>query len=120
MQILGSINQTEPFKEMNDVEYHGVKTLVPRSMARGKKIFKPRVVYKIKTKPPTAEHPRGEIERFRYRLPIAAFTRMLKAGIDYEDKYASTVQWAAIKILIALAVRYNWDIVLIDIKTFFL
>ena len=45
---------------------------------------------------------------------------MLIQGVDYEEKYASTVRWNSIKILIAIAVKMDYDIVLFDISTFFL
>ena len=106
--------------EQNSFAHHNVYELVPRSAARGKRIFKPRPVLKIKRKPPSAEHPHGEIDKFKYRLTIAAFTRMLIQGVDYEEKYASTVRWNSIKILIAIAVNMDYDIVLFDISTFFL
>ena len=106
--------------EQNSFAYHNVFEIVPRTAARGKKIFKPRPVLKIKVKPPSAEHPHGCIDKFKYRLTIAAFTRMLTQGIDYEEKYASTVRWNSIKLLIAIAVKMDYDIVLFDISTFFL
>lgn len=106
--------------EQNSFAHHNVLEIVPRSNARGKKIFKPRPVLKIKVKPPSSEHPHGAIDKFKYRLTIAAFTRTLVQGVDYEEKYASTVRWNSIKILIAIAVKMNWDIVLFDIATFFL
>ena len=45
---------------------------------------------------------------------------MLTEGIDYQEKNASTVVWAAVKMLLAIAVKHDYDIVLIDIATFFL
>ncbi len=106
--------------EINSFRERGVFTLVRRSEAKGKKIFKSREVLKLKLNPPDLEHPMGSIDKFRYRMTIAAFTRMLKQGIDYKEKYASTVQWNAIKILIAIAVKEDFDIALFDIATFFL
>jgi hypothetical protein len=45
---------------------------------------------------------------------------MLTEGIDYQEKNASTVRWAALKMLLAIAVKLNYDTFLIDIATFFL
>jgi hypothetical protein len=53
-------------------------------------------------------------------MTVAAFTKMLRQGIDYEEKHAGTVRWNSIKILIAIAIKFDFDIVLVDIKTFFL
>ena len=45
---------------------------------------------------------------------------MLKQGIDYAEKYASTVRWGLYLLLFALAAKFDYDIVLFDIATFFL
>ena len=107
-------------KEKQSFEHHNVLTVVPRSAAKGMKIFKPRPVLTLKVNPPTELEPHGSINKFKYRLTIAAFTKMLTQGIDYEEKHASTVRWNSVLMLIAIAVRHNFDIVLFDIKTFFL
>jgi hypothetical protein len=106
--------------EQNSFGEHNVFTLVERSVAFGKRIFKPKVVLKIKLLAPTPDFPLGRIDKFKYRLTIAAYTKMLKQGVDYAEKHASTVRWPSIKLLIAIAVKFNLDIVLFDIKTFFL
>jgi hypothetical protein len=106
--------------EKESFAHHGVYDLVPRSAAVGRKIFKPRPVLKIKVNPPTDEHPHGSIDKFKYRLTIAAFTKMLTQGIDYVEKYASTVRWNSVKMLIAIAVWHDYDLVLFDITAFFL
>ena len=53
-------------------------------------------------------------------MTIAAYTKMLKQGIDYEEKHASTVRWNTIKIMFCIAVQFDLDITTVDIKTFFL
>ena len=96
--------------------------IVPRSMAvsRGKRIFKANRVFKKKFLPPDATHPEGKLEKYKVRLTIAAYTRVLTEGIDYADKHASTVRWSAIKMIIAIATKFDYDLVLLDISTFFL
>jgi hypothetical protein len=106
--------------ERNKWEQHGVTVLVRRSEVGGKKIYKCRPVMKIKTLPPTLEHPFGALDKFKFRATIAAFTRMMTQGIDYKEKYASTVRWDSIKVLLAIACMMDYDIVLFDISTFFL
>jgi histone deacetylase 1/2 len=107
--------------ERNAFARHEVLTLVPRSeIPKDKKIFNPKRVMKININPPCEEHPTGSIDKFKVRMTIAAFTRMLTQGIDYVEKHASTVRWNSIKMLIAIAVRFNLDIVLYDIASFFL
>ena len=100
--------------------HHEVLKIVPRSAANNKRIFKSRPVMKIKINPPCEEHPHGSIDKFKVRMTIAAYTKMLTQGVDYEEKHASTVRWNSIKMLIAVAVRFDFDIVLYDISTFFL
>ena len=89
-------------------------------MAEGKKIYKPRPVFKIKINPPDANNVHATIDKFKYRLTIAAFAKTMTQGIDFEEKRASTVRWEATLLLISMAVQHNFEISLIDIKTFFL
>lgn len=76
-------------KEQKSFAEHKVLTIVPRSEAleAGARICKPKVVLKIKWLPPTPDHPLGQLDKFKYRLTIAAFTRMLVQGIaiDYAE-----------------------------------
>jgi hypothetical protein len=111
---------TAELVEKNNFAHHQVYDVVPRIEAKGKKIFKPRPVLKLKLNPPNATDPNGSIDKFKYRLTIAAFTKMLTQGIDYQEKHASTVRFNSIKILFAIAVLHDWDIVLYDIRSFFL
>ena len=105
--------------ELNQMKELKVWELVPREDIRGK-IFKPKLVFKIKLNSPTAENPHGTLDKFRARLTIAAFTRILKEGVDYEEKYASTVHWNSMRNMLAIAAHHDLDITLFDIKTFFL
>ena len=107
-------------EERNSFAYHGVYTLVPRAAARGKKIFKPRPVFKIKINPPDKNNAVATLDKFKYRLTIAAFAKSMKQGVDFEEKRASTVRWEANLILINMAVQHDFVISLVDIKTFFL
>jgi hypothetical protein len=45
---------------------------------------------------------------------------MMRQGVDYDEKHASTVKWNSVKMLIAIAEKFDLDIVLYDIKIFFL
>jgi hypothetical protein len=107
-------------KEQNSFKHHDVYDLVPRSRARGKKIFRGKEVLKRKINPPTKFNPLSSLDKHKYRLTIAAFTKMLTQGIDYEEKRSNTVRWAAQLMLIAIAVKFDYDILLLDIETFFL
>ena len=112
--IIAMLEERESFRQRQ------VYILVPRSQADGHRIFKSRPVLKMKFNPPTSEEPHGSLDKFKYRLTIAAFTSMLVQGIDYKEKFASTVRWAATKLIIAQAVMEDWDLLHVDIKTFFL
>ena len=107
-------------EEKSSFLHHNVYSLVPRGDAKGRKIYKPRPVFKIKINPPDNVNSQPTIDKFKYRLTIAAFTKTMTQGIDFEEKRASTVRWEATLLLISMAVQYNFDICLIDIKTFFL
>jgi hypothetical protein len=45
---------------------------------------------------------------------------MLKQGVDFEEKYASTVRWDSIKVLLGMACQFKLNVALFDIATFFL
>ena len=107
-------------QEKNSFEEHGVYHLVPRSSVGGKKIYRPRPVFKIKVNPPDRENPHPTLEKFKYRLTIAAFARTMTAGVDFEEKRASTVRWEATLAILGIANHYHLGITLFDIKTFFL
>ena len=110
--ILAELSERQSWDAQDVVE------IVPRSMAvsHGKRVFGAKRVLKKKFHPPDAEHPEGRLDKYKIRLTIAAYTRMLTEGIDYADKHASTVRWSAIKMIIAVAVKFDYDIMLLDIS----
>ena len=114
--------QLASLKEKQSFEDHKVLELVTREFAvnTGKRIWKPKAVFKIKIKPPSPENPEPTIDKFKFRQTIAAFTKMMKKGIDFTEKRASTVRWESYLVLISIAVHYDLEITLIDICTFFL
>jgi hypothetical protein len=107
-------------KEKNSFKEHGVLEMVPRETAKGKRVYKPKVVLKIKVNPPTPFEPHATLDTHKYRMTIAALKHTMKPGIDYTEKYASTVRWNSVKMIIAIAVKHDFDLVLFDISTFFL
>ena len=112
--LLASLEEKASFQQ------HGVYKLVPRAEATGKKIYKPRPVFKIKINPPTSTNPEATVDKFKLRQTIAAYTKSMVPGIDFAEKRASTVRWEATLVQIAIAVMFDLEIALFDIKTFFL
>ena len=114
--IMADMAEKESFK------FHKVASVVQRSVAasRGKRVFGNKTVFKRKFNPPDEEHPLGSLDKHKVRVTIRAFTKQLKEGIDYKEKHAGTVRWNAIKMLFAIAVKFDLDIALFDISTFFL
>ena len=92
----------------------GAWSLVSRSEAGKKPIFKPRELYSYKF------HPDGSFDKRKFRITIAALTKRLIEGVDYETKYAATPLWTTTRILLAVANQFNWDLVASDFKAFFL
>lgn len=114
--ILADLIEREQFKSLNVYDV----VLRCQATSRGKRIFKYKEVFKRKMNPPDEDNPFGSLDKHKMRLTIAAYTKTLKEGIDYQEKNASTVRWTAIKALLAIAVKIGHDITLIDIATFFL
>jgi hypothetical protein len=125
-QALASRHSSEwilaSLKEKASFQQHKVYKLVLRTEAEatGKKIRKPRPVFKIKINPPTKANPEPTLEKFKFRQTIAAYTKSMRAGIDFTEKRASTVRWEATLVKFALAVMFDLEIVLFDSNTCFL
>ena len=60
----------------------------------------------------------GTIERFKERLVAKGFIQ--KEGFDYFDTYTPVARIATIRVLIALALIYQFEIHQMDVKTVFL
>lgn len=106
--------------EKRSFEMHNVYELVPRSSVGKKRIYKPRPVFKIKILPPDEHNPFPTLDKFKYRQTIAAYTKSMVMGVDFEEKRASTVRWEATLIIMGMANHFQLSLTLIDIKTFFL
>jgi hypothetical protein len=99
---------------------HGTLEIVPRAEARGRRVFRSKSVFKIKINPPGVNATVATIEKFKVRVTIAALTKLMRPGIDYAEKRASTVRWEAVLALLAIAAAKDLEITLFDIATFFL
>ena len=76
---------------------------VPQNM----NIIKCKWVYKIKY------NADGSIERYKARICAKGFQQ--KEGIDYQETFAPVARITSIRVLFALAVRMNWDILHTDV-----
>lgn len=69
-------------------------------------------VYKLK------RDPDGKIERYKARLVAKGFTQT--EGIDFEDTFSPLVRHSTMRLLFALAAKFDLDIIHQDVTTAFL
>ena len=60
----------------------------------------------------------GSIERYKARLIAKGFTQTY--GIDYKETFALVAKINSIRILLSLAINFNWPLHQLDIKNAFL
>ena len=75
----------------------------------GRKLIGCKWVFKVK------ENERGEVERFKVRLVAKGFAQ--KAGIDFEETFAPVANLTSIRVVLALAAKYDLLVHQMDIKT---
>ncbi len=78
----------------------------------GKKAIGSRWVFRIK------RNADGSIERYKGRLVAQGFSQ--RPGIDYEETFAPTPRWNAIRAILALAALEDLELVSVDISNAFL
>lgn len=69
-------------------------------------------VYKIK------RDKDGNIGKFKARLVARGFTQVY--GVDYAETYAPVARYSSIRLILALAAHYNWELHQMDVKTAYL
>ena len=60
----------------------------------------------------------GSIIKFKARLVAQGFTQVY--GIDYAETYAPVARYSSIRLIIALAAHYDWELHQMDVKTAYL
>ena len=86
-------------------------TWKPAKLPPGKKALSTKWVFKIKT------NADGSL-RYKARLVVRGFEQ--REGIDYKETFAPVAKFATVRILLALATHFDWEVEQMDVKTAFL
>ena len=78
----------------------------------GRKAIGSRFVFKIK------RHADGSIERFKARLVAKGFSQI--PGLEFGETFSPVVKWPTLRIILALAAKFNLDIHQLDYETAYL
>ena len=60
----------------------------------------------------------GRVHKFKARLVAQGFTQVY--GVDYAETYAPVARYTSIRLIIALAAHYGWELHQMDVKTAYL
>lgn len=97
-------------EEFQALQSNGTWTLCPRPKHRH--IISNKWVYRIK------QHPDGSVDRFKARLVARGFEQ--QCGIDYTETYSPVIKPSTIRVLLSLAVQFDWSIRQLDVSNAFL
>jgi hypothetical protein len=97
-------------KEMEAHIENGTWELV--KLPPGRKAIGSRWVFKVK------RNADGSVERYKARVVAQGFSQ--RPGVDFDETFAPTTKWAALRVIFALAALEDWELESVDISNAYL